>query len=241
MTEFPYDTPDMVEAWHPQQRARRASFPARLHPTLVEGLQAYALRAHANHVSALQAAAPQVPEIEHNESQTTSTGSLIDVDTQSVRTVPSDFMEQSIQTDTQADRIEREDELKDLADKAKVKKEKAKKKAVEADNWLLSKIAALSDNQASGIVYANLAAVVGLGAVLGYKALGLHERGALRWSHVGVGAAVIGAVGVVEGVFSRYVAMLTITSCHPQVHSRDRKANFVPSFFTKARGSSSKA
>ncbi|KAJ4390829.1 hypothetical protein N0V93_004428 [Gnomoniopsis smithogilvyi] len=215
MTEFPFNFPNAAESWHPQQRARRASFPIRLHPNLVEGLQAYTLQAQANHASNLQAAAPPVPEIEPNESQTTSTGSLIDVDTQSVRTVPSDFMEQSIQTDTQAERIEREDELKDLADKAKAKKEKAKKKAVEADNWLLSKIAALSDNQASGIVYANLAAVVGLSAVLGYKAWGLHERGALRWSHAGVGAAVVGAVGIVEGVFSR--------------------------FFTKARGSSSKA
>lgn len=211
MPEFPYDTPDALEAWHPRQRARRASFPARLHPSLVEGLQAFALHAQANHASILQAAAPPVPEIEPNESQTTSTGSLIDVDTQSVRTVPSDFMEQSIQTDTQAERIERDQELQDLADKAKAKKEKAKKKAVEADNWLLSKIAALSDNQASGIVYANLAAVVGLGAVLGYKAWGLHERGALRWAHAGVGAAVIGAVGVVEGVFSRYVAIYTVT------------------------------
>lgn len=203
MTEFPYDTPDAVAAARPQQRARRASFPARLHLNLIEALQAYALQAQANHASNLQAAAPQVPELEQNESQTTSTGSLIDVDTQSVRTVPSDFMEQSIQTDTQAERIEREDELQNLADKAKAKKEKAKRKAAEADNWLLSKIAALSDNQASGIVYANLAAVVGLGAVLGYKAWGLHDRGSLRWSHVGVGAAIVGAVGVVEGVFSR--------------------------------------
>lgn len=125
------------------------------------------------------------------------------MDSQSVRTVPSDFMEQSIQTDTQADRIEREEELQHLADKAKIKKDKAKKKAAEADNWLLSKIAALSDTQATGIVYANLAAVVGLSAVLGYKAWGLHERGALRWAHAGVGAAVVGAVGVVEGVFAR--------------------------------------
>lgn len=204
MTEFPYNAPDASADWHPQQRARRASFPARLHPNLIEALQAYTLQAQANHASNyFQAAAPQVPEIEPNESQTTSTGSLIDVDTQSVRTVPSDFMEQSIQTDTQAERIEREDELHNLADKAKAKREKAKKKAAEADNWLLSKIAALSDNQASGIVYANLAAVVGLGAVLGYKAWGLHDRGALRWSHVGVGAAIVGAVGVVEGVFSR--------------------------------------
>ncbi len=55
----------------------------------------------------LQAAAPQPPEIVSSESASTS--SLVDVDTPSVRTVPSDFMEQDVQTDTQADRHDRED------------------------------------------------------------------------------------------------------------------------------------
>lgn len=149
-----------------------------------------------------QAAAPQPPEIIPNESATASTGSLIDVDTQSVRTVPSDFMEQSIQTDTQAARLEREESLE--KERAIAAERKAKAKAKRADNWLTSKIASLSSTQASGIVYANLAAVVGLSAVLGYKAWGLHERGALTWKSAGIGAAIVGAVGVVEGVFSRY-------------------------------------
>lgn len=162
----------------------------------------------------MQAAAPQMPEIEPNESQTISTESLIDVDAPSVRSVPSDFMEQSIQTDTQADRIDREAELRRLAeqaekdaekvkDKAKAKKAQAKEKAREADHWAVAKIASLSENQASGIVFANLAAIVGLSTVLGYKAWGLHERNALSWKHAGIGAAVVGAVGVVEAVFSR--------------------------------------
>lgn len=150
-----------------------------------------------------QAAAPQQPEIIPNESETTSTGSLIDVDTQSVRTVPSDFMEQSVQTDTQASRIEREESLD--KERAAAAERKAKAKAKRADDWLSSKIASLSQGQATGVVYANLAAVVGLSAVLGYKAWGLHERGALSWKTAGIGAAIVGAVGVVEGVFSRYV------------------------------------
>ena len=49
--------------------------------------------------------APPVPEIEHTED---STVSLIDVDSPHVSSVPSDFDVQSIKTDTQADRIERE-------------------------------------------------------------------------------------------------------------------------------------
>lgn len=197
--------------------ARRMEHPVLLHPQIVECLRDFDERylLLANTVPPLpQAAAPQMPEIEPNESQTISTESLIDVDNPSVRSVPSDFMEQSIQTDTQSDRIDREAELRRLADdaekkaadikaSAKVKKDKAKAKAQEADNWLVSKIASLSEGQASGIVFANLAAVVGLSAVLGYKAWGLHERNALSWKHAGIGAAVVGAVGVVETVFSR--------------------------------------
>lgn len=150
-----------------------------------------------------QAAAPQPPQIIPNESATASTGSLIDVDTQSVRTVPSDFMEQDVQTSTQQERIEREHEANRLRDAAKSKKAKAKAKASRADNWLISTIASLNDTQASAVVYGNLAAVVGIGAALGYKAFLMHERGALRWKDLGIGAAVVGVVGVVEGAFSR--------------------------------------
>lgn len=160
-----------------------------------------------------EAAAPQPPQIIPNESVTTSTSSLVDVDSQSVRTVPSDFMEQEVQTDTQQARVEREREAESAREKARQKKEAAKKRAARADNWLLSRISALSDGQANALVGANVAVVVGLSAVLGYKALGLHERGQLSWKTAGIGAGIVGVVGVVESVFAR--------------------------FFTKARGSKS--
>lgn len=150
-----------------------------------------------------QAAAPQPPQIIPNESVTTSTSSLVDVDSQSVRTVPSDFMEQSIQTDTQRDRIEREEEEQTAREKARQKKEAAKRKAARADSWLLSRLSALSDGQASALAAANVAVVVGLSAVLGYKAWGLHERGQFSWKTAGIGAGIVGVVGVVEGVFGR--------------------------------------
>lgn len=150
----------------------------------------------------LQAAAPPQPELVPSES-TASTASLIDVDTQSVRTVPSDFMDQPVQTETQAARLDREAALD--KERAVAAERRAKAQARRADNWLTAKIAALSDGQASAVVYANLAAVVGLSAVAGYKAWALHERGALTWKAAGIGAAVVGAVGLVEGVFSRYV------------------------------------
>src|ERR1700679_2853198 len=49
-----------------------------------------------------QKRAPAPPEVEHTDSPSTS--SLIDVDTDSVHTVPSDFSSQSIQTETQYER-----------------------------------------------------------------------------------------------------------------------------------------
>lgn len=127
----------------------------------------------------------------------------MDVDSQSVRTVPSDFMEQSIQTDTQRDRVEREQQEQTARDKARQKKEAAKRKAARADSWLLSRLSALSDGQANALAAANVAVVVGLSAVLGYKAWGLHERGQFSWKTAGIGAGIVGVVGVVEGVFGR--------------------------------------
>ncbi|ROW15197.1 hypothetical protein VPNG_02985 [Cytospora leucostoma] len=150
-----------------------------------------------------EAAAPQQPEIIPNESETTSTGSLVDVDSQSIRTVPSDYLEQDIQTETQKARIEAEEIAAAARDEAKQKKEAAKRKAKKADNWLTTKIASLTEGQSSGIVAANLAAVVGLGAVLGYKAWGLHERGQFSWKTAGLGAGILATVGVVESVFTQ--------------------------------------
>lgn len=112
-------------------------------------------------------------------------------------------MEQSIQTDTQASRIEREREEASARDKARQKKEAAKKKAARADSWILSRFASLTDGQAKGLVAVNAAVIAGITAVLGVKAWGLHQRGQFSWKTAGIGAGIVGVVGVVEGVFGR--------------------------------------
>lgn len=117
--------------------------------------------------------------------------------------MPSDFLEQDIQTETQAARLEAEQDAATAREKARQKKEAAKSKAHKADHWLSSKIASLTEGQSTGVITANLAAVVGLGAVLGYKAWGLHERGQFSWKTAGIGAGIVAAVGIVEGAFSR--------------------------------------
>lgn len=153
-----------------------------------------------------EAAAPQPPEIVSTESA--STASLIDVDAPSVHTVPSDFLEQEIQTETQAARVEREDASKKAKANAKASAaaEKAKDKGKEADNWIAAQFSRLSDGSVGALALTNLAGVVGLSAFLGYKAWGLYDRGRLSWDNIGLGVGILAGVGAVETVLGRYIA-----------------------------------
>jgi Family of unknown function (DUF5353) len=139
-----------------------------------------------------------VPEVISTD--TASTVSLVDVDVPSVRTVPSDFLEQDIQTETQAARIDREEMARAEAELAK---KKPSTKARKAESWLTRQFSSLSDDGANALVIGNLVAVVGLSAFLGYKAIGLYERGKLTWQNIGLGLGIIGAIGIVEGVLGR--------------------------------------
>lgn len=122
----------------------------------------------------------------------------------SVHTVSSEFLEQDVQTQTQADRIERERSVKDEAkEQAERAKKSSAKKARKADNWLAAQFSQLSDESANALVFANLAAVVGLSGWMGWKAWGLYDKGRLSWQSVGVGAAVLAGVGVFESVIGR--------------------------------------
>lgn len=157
-----------------------------------------------------EAAAPQPPEIIPNESS--STASLIDVDMPSVHTVPPDFLEQDVQTETQAERIQREQEAAERAkqqqqqrEAAAAAKKKAASKAKRADSWLTRQFSQLSDGSVTAIALANVAGVVGVSGFLGYRAWGLYERRVLDWKHVGVGVGVLAAVGAVEAVLGRYL------------------------------------
>ncbi|KAI0173133.1 hypothetical protein GGR52DRAFT_542044 [Hypoxylon sp. FL1284] len=148
-----------------------------------------------------QAAAPQPPRVQ--SSQSASTSSLVDVDTPSVRTVPSDFMEQDVKTETQAARQELEDAAERARAEASLSKKKGSGKVQKADAILTKWFSQLSDNASTALAASNLAAVVGLSAFLGYKAWGLYEHGRLGWKSVGIGAGIFAGVGVVEGIFGR--------------------------------------
>ncbi|KAM0326540.1 hypothetical protein ACHAQA_006409 [Verticillium albo-atrum] len=150
--------------------------------------------------TAEEARAPAPIEVQTDAE--TSTSSLVDVDSESVRTVPSDFLQQEIQTETQAERISREEQARA---EAELLKKKAAQKARRADSWLTRQFSSLSDGSAGALAIVNLAGVVGLSGFLGYRAWGLYERGRLSWQNVGLGLGIMGVVGVVEGIFGGYL------------------------------------
>ena len=162
-----------------------------------------------------QAAAPQLPQIEPSE--TASHVSLIDVDAPSVRTVPSDFMDSDVQTDTQAARIEREEVEEaaraeaDLAKKrptggkssGKATAADARASVRRADAWIAGRVASLGDTTSTLLVLTNLVAVTAVSSLLGMGGWAAYERGRLGWKSVGVGLSVVGAVALVESGFAR--------------------------------------
>jgi hypothetical protein len=131
-----------------------------------------------------------------------------------VRTVPSDFESQEIKTETQAARVEREEEAEEerkkrqAEERARAEADLARKthaargRVRRAEGWIAQRFEQLAQGGSGGaLALANLLAVVGLSGWLGYRAWGLYDRGRLGWREAGIGLGVLGAVGVVEGVF----------------------------------------
>jgi membrane protein involved in colicin uptake len=119
---------------------------------------------------------------------------LIDVDSDSVRTVPSDFSEQPIQTSTQFERIEHEAEVaearaEEAAHKAKAAASKAAKDAKAKANKAAGRFEANSDNP---VFIGNAVAVVALSAGLGFGAYRKYAAGELSWKVVGAWTGVVG-------------------------------------------------
>lgn len=136
--------------------------------------------------------APVPPEIEHSDSP--STASLVDVDSDSVHTVPSDFSSQHIQTSTQAERIEREAEAaearaKEAGQKASKAMSKAEKDAKAKGKKAMHSLEANSDNP---VFIGNAIAVVALSAGLGFGAYRKYAAGELTWKVVGAWTGIVG-------------------------------------------------
>lgn len=132
--------------------------------------------------------APPPPQIEHETD--VSESSLIDVDSVHVGTVPSDYDSQSVKTNTQAERLEREAE--EAEEKAKAEYHHAKKKTSQKSSGAAKK---LQDNKENPVIIANVIGIVAGGLYLGFAGYNKHKIGELTWELVGTTAAVVGVVG----------------------------------------------
>ncbi|ATZ55424.1 hypothetical protein BCIN_12g00220 [Botrytis cinerea B05.10] len=141
-----------------------------------------------------QKRAPAPPSVISTEAPSTS--SLIDVDTDSVHTVPSDFQSQPVQTETQANRLEQEAEQ--IEAKLRAAKDAASKKSKKGK----SRVQENSDNP---VVIGNAIAVAALSTGLGFGAYSKYAKGELTWKVVGAWAGVVGALAVGDYYLSSYL------------------------------------
>jgi len=140
--------------------------------------------------------APVPPSIISTESASTS--SLIDVDTDSVHTVPSDFSSQAIQTETQANRIDHE------AEQIESRTRSAKDKAKDAKKSKKGR-SRLEENSDNPVFIGNAVAVVALSAGLGFGAYRKYAAGELTWKLVGGWMGVVGAFAFGDYWLSSYL------------------------------------
>lgn len=128
----------------------------------------------------------------HDESE--STASLIDVDQPHVSSVDPNFLNQEVQTTTQAERIEREDE------------EAERKRAQEAQKQAKSRKAkstGLPANADNPVYIGNALIYAMVGAGLGFGAYRKHAEGKLSWETIGLWSGAVGAFSVVDYYVSK--------------------------------------
>ncbi|RPB24101.1 hypothetical protein L211DRAFT_808462, partial [Terfezia boudieri ATCC MYA-4762] len=139
-----------------------------------------------------EARAPPVNTIIPNESASTS--SLVDVDS-GVTVVPPNFLEQPIKTETQATRIELEEEARVVAQgNQSHQNEKSGKKAVAKKQ--VRKTENYAERNPAQVVNTVLGVVVA--AALGWGVWRRYKVGSLSWRVVGVWGAGIAAVGLLD-------------------------------------------
>ncbi|KAF2258699.1 hypothetical protein CC78DRAFT_548915 [Lojkania enalia] len=139
--------------------------------------------------SAEEAAAPPMPQIERTDE---SVHSLIDVDSPHVSSVPSDFSSQTIKTETQAERIELEEQARAAAASSSQSGKKTDRAAF------------AKQNVGNPVVLGNMLGVGVLGGVLSVGAYKKWTRGELGWKVLGIWAGVVGVFGVADYYVSRY-------------------------------------
>ncbi len=129
--------------------------------------------------------APEINRVYKDEGE--STASLIDVDSPHVQSVDSDFLQQNVQTSTQAERIEREEK-----ETREAREKKAKAKASRGHG-----------NETNPVYLGNAAILALVSAGLGFGAYHKHAQGKLSWELVGLWTGAVGAFGAVDYFVSK--------------------------------------
>lgn len=133
-----------------------------------------------------EARAPEINRVYKDEGE--STASLIDVDSPHVQSVDSDFLQQNVQTSTQAERIEREEK-----ETREAREKKAKAKASRGHG-----------NETNPVYLGNAAILALVSAGLGFGAYHKHAQGKLSWELVGLWTGAVGAFGAVDYFVSKW-------------------------------------
>ncbi|KIW90267.1 uncharacterized protein Z519_08911 [Cladophialophora bantiana CBS 173.52] len=152
--------------------------------------------------------APPVPSLSQSESEVAS---LIDVDSPHVSSVKSDFQEQEIKTETQAERIEHEledkarAEVQNISEGAESAKKKAASKGKQFKDVMKKDGQKLSENRDNPVVIGN-AIIWGIATLaIGYGAYQKHTEGKLDWQLAGSVAAGVGAFAVADYFGSKWL------------------------------------
>lgn len=168
------------------------------------------LTAHRVHCSLLtdHSRAHPVPSLKHDESQASS---LVDVDSPHISSVKSDFEDQAVKTETQAERIEQETEAKARSEahkaeeKAKELKKEAATKAKEAKKEIKKEAKHLDENKDNPVYIGNAILWTLTAAAVGYGAYQKHSEGKLDINIVGTTALALGALGAADYFGSKWL------------------------------------
>lgn len=158
------------------------------------------------HCTNMISRAAPVPHLEQDDS---TASSLVDVDSPHVNIVKSDFEEQKVQTETQAERIEQESEAKARAAAAKAEEKVnnlQKKAAAEAKNAKkeLKKDAKKFDENKDNPVFVGNYILWGVtAAAVGYGAYKKNAEGKLDMQLAGTVALGLGALGAADYFVSK--------------------------------------
>nr|KMM70880.1 hypothetical protein CPAG_07189 [Coccidioides posadasii RMSCC 3488] len=145
-------------------------------------------------------AAPQPAQIEVADIETT-TSSLVDVDSPHINTVPSTYESQSVKTNTQAERLQREERENPREGKNKEKGKTAVGREKEKAKGAYAK---LCENRTNPVLVTNAILFTAASAGLGYGAYQKYLKGVLTWDTVLWWGGGIGAAGLLDYYVSRW-------------------------------------